>query len=200
MRELDVTLFRWINGWPESWAPFFHFLSEGNKMTGVRIFLLAVIVTMLVASKTTRKAALLALLGVLLANGFTEAMKYGFQVLRPCVELTDVNLRVNRLTSFGTASSHAANMMAVGFVFTYLLGWKWSPWLVLAVLTGLSRIYVGVHYPSQVLLGWVSGAFCGLMLVKMSEAYGRVRRKDIEAEETDAPEQRPESPPDREPA
>ncbi|MBX3119284.1 MAG: phosphatase PAP2 family protein [Fimbriimonadaceae bacterium] len=200
MRGLDITIFRWINGWPDSFNPFFHFLSEGNKMLGVRIFLLAVIITMLIVNKTTRKAALLALLGVLLANALTEGLKYGFQALRPCVELADVNIRVNKLTSFGTASSHAGNMMAVGFVFTYLLGWRWSPWILLAILTGLSRIYIGVHYPSQVLLGWVCGAFCGLMLVKMSEAYGRLRRKSVTEDNADAPEQSPESPPDREPA
>lgn len=154
-------------------------------MTGVRIVLLAIILTMLIVNKTSRKAAILAILAILLANGITEAMKNSFQMLRPCVELADVHLRVNRLTSFGTASSHAANMMAVGFVFTYLLGWRWSPWIAFAILTGLSRIYVGVHYPSQVLLGWISGAFCGLILVKMSEAHARLRRKSV-SDETDA--------------
>ncbi len=200
MHGLDITLFRWINGWPDSWAPFFHFLSESNKIGWVRIIFLVIVLTMLIANKTTRKAVLLALLAFVLANGFTEAFKYSFQMLRPCVELDGVNLHVKKLTSFGTASSHAANMMAVGVVFTLLLGKKWLPWIALAFLTGLSRIYVGVHYPSQVLLGWVCGAFCGLMLVKMSEAYGRLHRNDVKDEASDASEQSPESPSDSEPA
>ena len=46
---------------------------------------------------------------------------------------------------------------------------------VLALLTGLSRIYVGAHYPSQVLLGWVCGALCALIAVYTWGAYARLR-------------------------
>lgn len=78
-------------------------------------------------------------------------------MLRPCVELPDVHLRVDTMTSFGTASAHSANMAAVATAFTFYFGWRAWPWWVVAFMTGLSRIYVGVHYPSQVLFGWLTG-------------------------------------------
>ena len=65
--------------------------------------------------------------------------------------------------SFGTASAHSANMMAVATLFL-IVDRKWGTfWLAIAVLTGLSRIYVGVHYPQQVLLGWLVGANAALL-------------------------------------
>jgi undecaprenyl-diphosphatase len=82
------------------------------------------------------------------------------------------------LDSYGTASAHAANMAAVAFVTTYFLG-KWGyPWIVVAFLTGLSRIYMGLHYPSQVLLGWFCGAFSAFLVIKTWEAYLRVRHRE----------------------
>lgn len=171
----DRTLFRWINDWPESLSPIFIFFSEAIKTAPVRVALIVFILAMLFGGRNTRRAILLALLAWPLANGFSEALKWGFQWERPCVELADVNLYVKKLTSFGTASSHSANMAAVATVLSYY----WRPWgyvwIPIAVLTGLSRSYVGVHYPSQVMLGWITGVFCGVLVIKTWEAYLKVR-------------------------
>lgn len=173
---MDVTLFRWINGWPESWSPFFWFLSEATKQGWVRIALGGLVLLLLIANRRTRVAAIYALLAWGLANGITEALKTAIPFLRPCVELSDVQLRVGKLTTFGTASSHAANMAAVAVAFTASLGrWGWI-WILIALFVGISRVYVGVHYPSQVLLGWLCGAFAGLLVVRMHRAWLDLRR------------------------
>ena len=156
---MDESLFRWINHWPEGLAPLFHFLSEGNKTWPVRLFLVLVVVWFLFKGGRWRAAAILAVISWLVSNTICDLLKFGFQWPRPCVALpdTEVILRVKRLTSFGTASAHAASMAAVAFVFTALLGRWGCPWIALAFLVGLSRIFVGVHFPSQVALGWLVG-------------------------------------------
>jgi undecaprenyl-diphosphatase len=166
MHGIDVQLFRWINSWPEDLSAVFWFLSEGSKDTRVRLAMALFALFLLVSSPQRRKAIIQVLLAFPLANGMTDVLKNGLKWTRPCVELMDISIRVEPLTSFGTASAHSANMAAVAFVMTYYFRWWGLPWVLVALLTGLSRVYVGVHYPSQVLFGWVCGVVAGLVVVK----------------------------------
>lgn len=169
MRDLDHALFYGINRWPEGLSPFFVFLSECTKYLPVVALLVATFLIMLWHPKT-RLAAIHTIIAFPLANEATDILKAGFKGLRPCVELSDVIIRVNKLTSFGTASAHSANMAAVALVMTYFLGWRWgSFWIAVAFFTGLSRIYVGVHYPYQVLLGWACGLIVAFAVIKSGE-------------------------------
>lgn len=178
MGAVDVAIFRFINGWPEGLVPFFHFFSEATKrpyrnfvLPGLGLLVLA----MLLRNARTRATILMSFAAVLLANGFTEALKTAIAFERPCVALENVHLYVGKLTSFGTASSHAANMAAVATVFCLMLG-RWGlPWVLVAVFTGFSRIFVGVHFPSQVFLGAVCGIFCGFLVHRTWSAYLELR-------------------------
>jgi undecaprenyl-diphosphatase len=183
---MDRAIFEWINHWPNSLAPVFVFFSEATKSNVVRVVLVLFILALIVAGKKLRKTAVLAMVAWPLANGLTDVLKHGFQMNRPVVDNpVGVIERVGHLTSFGTASAHAANMACIAFVFTYYLGWWGSPWIAVALITGLARIYVGVHYPSQVLLGWVCGLFCGLLVVRTWEAFAKLRNRPIEESQTD---------------
>jgi membrane-associated phospholipid phosphatase len=83
--------------------------------------------------------------------------KIGFARTRPA-------LWISRLaeTTYSFPSGHAMQSMAVATALTVILWqtrWKWS---VLAIsvpfvlLVGLSRVYWGVHYPSDILAGWAA--------------------------------------------
>lgn len=156
MNGLDRALFHAINGWPDSLAPVLVFFSKGLDLWVTRIILLCILVP-LIANKKTREGALLAALGWILANGATDLWKkipFG----RPGNELADAIVRIPMSPSMGTASAHSANMAFIATVFVLYFGWWGLPWVVVALVTGLSRIYVGAHYPSQVLLGWLTGS------------------------------------------
>lgn len=170
MRELDLTLFRAINRGTDWLDPVMVFFSEGTKQLAVRIILL-VVLGILVYRAKTRTPAVLAMVAWPVANAATDWLKSGLQLPRPCVELPEVFLRVDRLTSFGSASAHSANMMAVAVAFLFYHRPLGLFWLAVALVTGISRVYVGVHYPYQVLFGWLVGAFVAFVAVKTWQAY-----------------------------
>ena len=92
---------------------------------------------------------------------------------RPCVALDNVHLLVNKTTSFSFPSSHAVNFFALATYFGYFYR-KYIWWfLLLATLVAYSRVYVGVHYPFDVLAGAIVGVACAFTIIylwKFSES------------------------------
>ena len=171
---MDRALFRSINGGPEWLAPGMRFFSEGLNAAPMRIALAVILIAMLAAGKTTRRAAILALVAFPIANGITDVFKHLLPAVRPSNDQTiAVFLRIGSTKSAGTASAHAANMAAVATVFVGALRWFGAPWVLLAFLVGYSRVYNGVHYPYQVLLGWGCGIAAGLVVLLVSRRIER---------------------------
>lgn len=165
MTEIDLALFRAINGWPDGQAPFWRFWSDATNLNWVRVLLLVLVIGMLCRGPRSRVAIVLAMLAWPIANELCDFWKDGLRDPRPFQVLPDVLMRAGRSDSFGTASAHSANMAAIAAVMFARMGrWGWI-WLAVAFFTGLSRIYVGVHFPRQVVLGWGTGAVAGLALV-----------------------------------
>lgn len=201
MGSWNDAIFRWINHWPQDWNPFIKFFSVALSLKWVKIGFGLMLVGMLVRGAKTRKAVLLALISIGMANTMTNVFKEALPMNRPFqdaafVKVEDrvasrdrdlVLLRVGHSDSKGTASAHSANMAALAFAMVYFLGWWGTPWIAVALLTGISRIYTGAHYPYQVLLGWACGLFAAVVVIKTWEAFVRMRN-GVQSEEDEAPE------------
>ena len=81
--------------------------------------------------------------------------------------------------TFGFISSHASNMFSIGIWVILLLRKKikWLVWLVLlwALLIGYSRVYLGVHYPSDVLVGSLVGSLIAGILYYLSKQFNWIK-------------------------
>ena len=80
---------------------------------------------------------------------------------------------------FGFISSHAANMFSVGTMVFLLIGkqYKWLFWLLIswASLIGYSRIYLGVHYPSDVFVGAIVGCLIASIMYYLSKQFNWIK-------------------------
>ena len=64
---------------------------------------------------------------------------------------------------YGTVSSHAANSFGVSLFTALIIGRRWYTITVMAMSAAIcySRIYLGAHYPADILFGTVTGLFFG---------------------------------------
>ncbi len=181
LARADTALFRWINAGHRN--PVFDglmpFVTEAGNW---HVAILVTWTALLLFGGGRGRTAALWVVPLLALSDQTSSnlLKDFFARARPCNTLVDVHLLVGCSSSFSMPSSHAANFGAAAFH----LGWFYrraAPLLaVLALLVGYSRVYVGVHYPFDVLVGFAVGVLAALAvegLQRASVALGqRLRR------------------------
>ena len=121
------------------------------------------------------KKGLLVLMAVLIAVGLADFITSGILKpwvgrLRPCADpdlMDQVHLLVGCGGKYSFPSSHASNHIAIAL----LLNWCWFQnnrwikitWIAWAVSISFAQIYVGKHFPLDILGGWVVGIATSLL-------------------------------------
>lgn len=149
----ELAVFRAINDWPESLRPLFLLITTAPESLWIAV----VVVLASFILKLYRVAWQLAAATVA-GYAVTFIAKEVIGRERPMNLIHDVHVRVHE-TSMGYPSGHTMIMtVAVLALWPYLpKGWRWGIALLIPLM-GLSRIYLGVHSPLDVVGGFAVGA------------------------------------------
>jgi undecaprenyl-diphosphatase len=174
--QLDVQLFVFLNGLgSQTYDGFWLFITKQSNWTPYFLILLY-----LVYKKLSFKNMLLLLLFVavliLISDQTCNFFKYTFERLRPCnnPEINSLIRIVKSSDTFSFFSGHATNSMAtMTFVFMILKKYYRYAFLVFLfpLIFAYSRIYLGLHYPLDILTGYLFGAGFGFIAYKGYQKY-----------------------------
>ncbi len=162
--SMDVAVFRWIN---ESWSSpfldaFFSYITNVRHLGILALIVAAVAFLLWKGGEKGRWLVLSLFLAVFISDQTSSHILKGIvERVRPCNALDGVLTPAGKSGAYSFPSSHAANMGSSMFLLSMAfrpLTWLFS---LIALLVGLSRIYLGLHYPSDVLGGYALGLLVG---------------------------------------
>jgi undecaprenyl-diphosphatase len=174
LEQLDRQIFLFLNSANSPfWDKVMFFLSM--KVVWAPLYLAILIYLGKKYKKKFRIIILFVIIAVALTDQTALIIKYAFDRPRPCHEpsLEGLVHMVNGECGgkFGFVSSHAANSFNVALLSLMFIKKKWfsASIIVWAAIVSYSRIYLGVHYPGDVLFGAILGALIGWSVYKLFE-------------------------------
>lgn len=174
LERLDQQLFLFLNSLNSPfWDQVMHAIS--GKVIWVPLYLAILIVLGIKYKRKFLVILLFIILAATLADQTSVLFKNLVQRLRPCHEpsLEGLIHLVNGECGgrFGFVSSHAANSFNVALISLLFIKKRWYTISIIlwASVVGYSRIYLGVHYPGDVICGLLLGTLIGWSIYKLYE-------------------------------
>jgi undecaprenyl-diphosphatase len=178
LSNLDYNLFLAMNSLSKDHTLFLLFSFLADKLAYI-MGLAAVIMWFWVKPKeVTRKAILLSGVALVLSRGIlVEIIRHFYHRPRPFIA-HNVTYLFKKIDEASFPSGHASAMFAIAMVI-YMYNKKWGTWMfVMAILTGISRVIVGEHYPSDIIGGTILGLIVGYAVVKLlDQKFDGIARK-----------------------
>lgn len=156
-----------------------------TKLGNYSILWLALAVVFLMY-KNTRQVGVTTLVAIGLNTVVTNLIiKNVVERTRPYEVIEGLNILIEKQSDFSFPSGHSSHAFAAGVVLFMMLPRKAGvPILVLSGLIAFSRLYLGVHYPSDVIAGCLIGAVIGILSVVIVKFYLKKRKEYIDSLES----------------
>ncbi len=136
-------------------------------------FMFYIIMGLYLLIKGGKKGIIVVVLCLILVTLTDQLNSFVFKAfihrVRPCNVLPAVHLLVNCTDSFSFPSSHAVNNFAAATLISHFYKNMKIPLFIGASLVAISRVFVGVHYPFDVIGGAVIGMIMAFILILLFE-------------------------------
>lgn len=179
LNEWDVNLFLSLNSLgSETWDPLWEIITRFQYWIPIFAIVLYAAYKKLGKNHFLLVVGMIALV-ILITDQSTNLIKFLVKRPRPCnnPDIADVIRAVQTRKSFSFVSGHASNSMAVSFI-TYTIlrpHIKYIGFFFLwPLIFGFSRIYLGLHYPGDILSGYLYGLFTGWVVLQI---YKYIKQK-----------------------
>lgn len=178
LERLDQQFFLFLNSFNSPfWDQVMSIIS--GVITWVPLYLVILIVLGFKYKRKFLVLILVIIIAVTLSDQVSVLIKNGVHRLRPCHEPSLEGL-VHLVKGYcggkyGFVSSHASNSFMVATFCLLLIRRKWFSYsmIIWALIVGYSRIYLGVHYPGDVICGSLLGILIGWSVYKLYELTDR---------------------------
>ncbi len=184
LNQVDTTLFVWLNSGLAN--PLSDIVMPVITSDNALRIMYAIAMVLVLWKGDTRLRWLVLFSGLTLALSDQLAanfLKQSIERPRPCHVLEEVHLLVGCGSGYAMPSAHAAN--AFGQAFLWSLAVRPVTWQLyaFAALVAISRVFVGVHYPFDILVGAAVGALSGWILYRLFTIFEQrlIKQKDNHA-------------------
>ncbi|MDP4012515.1 MAG: phosphatase PAP2 family protein [Candidatus Nanoarchaeia archaeon] len=144
--------------------PFLDSAMKGFYFIGAQLVVLAVLTFVLYYNRPTRKWIIPWWITWITSLAVTFVLKFLIERIRP-----EIITALIPETGFAFPSGHATAAFASVPLVNKIFKKTKLFWIVYVVLIGFSRIYLGVHYFSDVIAGALVGIICGKIILKLSK-------------------------------
>jgi len=173
--ELDQELFLYLNNLgTETWDWFWIFITHKFAAIPLYVFLLYLLFKNY-GWKPTLVTIILVAGMITCTDQLANVFKDYFERPRPCKEafMAQGRFLMDYCGSYGYFSAHAASSTALaiylGNIFKRWYKYAFAGILIWALIVSYSRIYVGKHYPGDVISGIIIGGIIGLVFYKLQQ-------------------------------
>ncbi len=168
---LDIAVFHAINGsFTNSFLDWFMpFITEKSNFTFLFIAVAALIVFR--GKRKGRWGLFLLVFTVITSDFISNLLKHAVMRVRPCSALEGVRLLVGCGHSYSLPSGHATNISAAMVFLTTRYKRYFPVFITIALAVSYSRVYVGVHYPIDVITGAVLGSGVAMIISEIDKRY-----------------------------
>ncbi|MBM4241092.1 MAG: phosphatase PAP2 family protein [Euryarchaeota archaeon] len=174
LNNIDILMFYIINVKMQN--SVFNVIMPIITYAGTLIFWIIIcIILFIFGGEKGKNVAFLCLTALIISFFISEILKLTFARPRPPGVLEGINILVN-MGGYSFPSGHSVT----SFTGCTVIGKKYGylyPLLIAACIVGFSRIYIGVHYPFDVVMGAIVGILCALAVLRLEDHILNIKNK-----------------------